>query len=249
MKRYNTQFNLLFITVFLLNTSLFAIGPISLKVSKVNCDVLGWVNHAATAVAPPVVKSPVYYCQGSTAVPLTATPSSGNTLRWYTVATGGTFTSTAPTPATATVGSISYYVSETDGVLESSRVQIVVNVVADNGSKILLFRCDPSHIAAADKNSSVFFDWSNTAGLPNQYNYSYTIDGGAPIFGTTAPSNLQVFGLLPGQSVTLTLEHTTYPCDRSVLTCSVPCGTATTTPNFSPIPPFCTLGETLKRPR
>jgi hypothetical protein len=41
---------------------------------------------------------------------------------------------------------------ETDGVLESTRVQIDVNVVADNGSKIILLRCDPTQIAA-DRNS------------------------------------------------------------------------------------------------
>jgi hypothetical protein len=62
---------------------------------------------------------------------------------------------------------------------------------------------------------TVFFDWANTPGLPNQYNYSYTIDGGPPTVGSKGPTNLQVFGLLPGQSVTLTVAHTTYPCDRS----------------------------------
>lgn len=234
---------LLYSLAFMLSSTLFAKGGYSIKEGAFSCgssiiESVGLLK-TNTAVAPPVVNSPVYYCQGSSASPLTATGSPGNTLRWYNVATGGTFSLTAPTPSTAAVGTTSYYVSETDGVLESSRVQIVVNVVADNGSKILLLRCDPTQIAPADRNSSVFFDWANTPGLPNQYNYSYTIDGGAPIVGTKSPSNLQVFGLLPGQSVTLTLEHATYPCDRSVLTCTVPCGTATTTPNFSQIPPFC----------
>lgn len=181
----------------------------------------------------------IYYCLNEAASPLTATPSAGGSLRWYTSATGGTFSTTAPTPSTTVVGTTSYFVSETDGVTESSRVQIVVNVVADNGTKILLLRCDPTQIAPSDRNSSVYFDWGNTMGLPNQYNYSYTIDGGAPTFGTTAPSSLQIFGLSPGQSVTLTVEHATYPCDRSVLTCSVPCGTTTTSPSFSPIAPIC----------
>jgi hypothetical protein len=75
---------------------------------------------------------------------------------------------------------------------ESTRVQIDVNVVADNGSKIILLRCDPTQIAAADRNSSVFFDWANTPGLPNQYNYSYTIDGGPSTVGSKGPTNLQV---------------------------------------------------------
>jgi hypothetical protein len=53
--------------------------------------------NADIAVVLPL-SIPIYYCQGSTAVPLTATASPGNTLRWYTAATGGTFTLTAPTP-------------------------------------------------------------------------------------------------------------------------------------------------------
>jgi gliding motility-associated-like protein len=207
-------------------------------------EILGKVNInlflSNIATAPPTVTSPIYYCQNSPAVPLTATASAGGTLNWYgTNATGGTASSTAPTPSTTTVGTTSYYVSETVSGAESSRTKIDVIVVADNGTSILNFRCDPTQIAAADKNSSVFFDWSNTIGVPNQYTYSYSVDGGAAVTGTTGPTNLQVFGLLPGQSVTLTVWHTTYPCDRSEFTCSVPCGTSTVTPNFPAIAPFC----------
>jgi gliding motility-associated-like protein len=188
----------------------------------------------------PSVTSPIYLCQGRTADPLTATASTGATLIWYgTSATGGTASSTAPIPSTTAVGQTKYYVSQSDSTGEGPRAEIVVNVVADNGGAILNLRCDPTQIAAADKNSSVFFDWGNTVGLPNQYTYSYTVDGGAAVTGTTAPTNLQVRGLLPGQTVTLTLAHTTYPCDRSEITCSVPCGTSTVTPTFTPIPPFC----------
>jgi gliding motility-associated-like protein len=195
---------------------------------------------SSMASAPPTVTSPIYYCQNSPAVQLTATPSAGGTLNWYgTNATGGTASSIAPTPSTTAVGTTSYYVSETVGGAESTRSKIDVIVVADNGTSILSFRCDPTQIAAADKNSSVFFDWTNTSGVPNQYTYSYSVDGGAAVTGTTAPTNLQVFGLLPGQSVTLTVWHTTYPCDRSEFTCSVPCGTSTVIPDFPAIAPFC----------
>ncbi len=192
------------------------------------------------AVSPPTVSSPIYYCQNSTADPLTAIPSAGNTLIWYGAnAAGGTPSFTAPTPSTASVGSTTYYVSETDGVSESTRSSITVFVVASNNSQILSFRCDPTQIAAADQDKSVYFDWTNTSGLPNQYTYSYTVDGGAPVTGTTGLSHLQVFGLSPGKSATLTLWHTTYPCDRSVLTCTVPCGALTTTPTFNQISAVC----------
>jgi gliding motility-associated-like protein len=192
------------------------------------------------ATSPPTVTSPIYLCQNSPAVPLNATPSAGGTLNWYgTNATGGTASSTAPSPSTTVVGTTSYYVSETVGVVESTRSKIDVIVVADNGTSILNFRCDPTQIAAGDKNSSVFFDWSNTTGVPNQYTYSYSVNGGAAVTGTTGPTNLQVFGLLPGQSVTLTVWHTTYPCDRSEFTCSVPCGTSTVTPTFAVPTSYC----------
>jgi hypothetical protein len=82
------------------------------------------VNVSAVPAAP-TVSSPVTYCQNSTAVALTAT---GNNLLWYTVATGGTGSTTAPTPSTATAGSITYYVSQSNNGCESPRASITVNV-------------------------------------------------------------------------------------------------------------------------
>ncbi len=82
------------------------------------------VNPLATA---PTVISPVSYCQNTTAVPLTAT---GTVLLWYTTATGGVGTSTAPTPSTTTIGSTNYYVSQTTNNCEGPRALIVVNVAA-----------------------------------------------------------------------------------------------------------------------
>ena len=75
--------------------------------------------------AAPTVTSPVVYCQGTAAVPLTAT---GTNLLWYTVAVGGVGSATAPTPSTATAGTTSYYVSQTTGVCEGPRAQIDVTV-------------------------------------------------------------------------------------------------------------------------
>jgi Fungalysin metallopeptidase (M36)/PA domain/Ig-like domain CHU_C associated/Secretion system C-terminal sorting domain/Fungalysin/Thermolysin Propeptide Motif len=83
------------------------------------------VNVTAATAAPTVV-SPLSYCQGSTALPLTAT---GTNLLWYAAATGGTGSSTAPLPSTTSIGSTTYYVSQT-GTCESVRASIVVNVLA-----------------------------------------------------------------------------------------------------------------------
>jgi gliding motility-associated-like protein len=196
------------------------------------------------ALPAPTVSSPIYLCQNTAADPLSATSASGATLIWYGIAaSGGTGSSAAPTPSTATVGQTKYYVSQSDSTGESPRAEIVVNVVVDNGSSILSFRCDDSQIDPADKNSSVFFDWTNTIGLPNQYTYYYVVDGGPEVTGTTGPTNLQVFNLLPGQSVTLTVWHTTYPCDRSELTCFVDCVTPKITPDFSSVPTSYCINE------
>jgi len=77
---------------------------------------------------PPAVVTPVVYCQGQPAVPLSAT---GTGLLWYTSATGGTGAVTAPTPSTNTPGTRTYYVSQTiPGHCESNRIPITVTINA-----------------------------------------------------------------------------------------------------------------------
>jgi gliding motility-associated-like protein len=197
-------------------------------------------------VAAPIVTTPVYLCQNSVATPLIATPSvAGATIKWYTAT--GVALSGAPTPITTTVGSTTYYVTETPllGVESTPRTPIIVNVVADSGATIFNFRCDPSQILPADKNSSVYFDWGNDPSTPVSltYNYTYTILGGATFTGTrtNGTTNLQVFGLSPGQSVTMTITSITqYPCVPSqTITCTVPCGTSTVTPTFTIPTTYC----------
>ena len=84
----------------------------------------------------PINTTPVTYTQGDTATALTATTGIGGVgLLWYTTATGGTGSSSAPTPSTATVGSTSYWVSSTNSNgCESDRVEIVVTVNAASTS-------------------------------------------------------------------------------------------------------------------
>jgi glycosidase len=87
-----------------------------------------YVSVPACATAAPTATSPVNYCQNATASPLQAT---GTNLLWYTTATGGTGSPTAPTPSTTTIGSTTYYVTQTIGSCESPRLPIVVNVTAN----------------------------------------------------------------------------------------------------------------------
>ena len=62
--------------------------------------------------ATPITTSTINYCQGATTTALSATATSGYALQWYTTATGGTPSTTAPTPTTTNIGSTTYYVSQ-----------------------------------------------------------------------------------------------------------------------------------------
>lgn len=86
------------------------------------------VHVVATSVSPrPTVISPVYYCQGATATPLTA----GGTgpFSWFTTDTA-TVTSLpgAPTPSTTTPGTTTYYVRQGTGTCMSPPDSIKVIV-------------------------------------------------------------------------------------------------------------------------
>uniref|UniRef100_UPI0033414E2E Ig-like domain-containing protein n=1 Tax=Flavobacterium sp. TaxID=239 RepID=UPI0033414E2E len=80
----------------------------------------------ATPVLP-TVTTPVTYCQGAAASPLSAT---GTGLLWYGTPFGGTGSAIAPTPSTTTVGTITYYVSQTILGCEGPRAAIAVTVNA-----------------------------------------------------------------------------------------------------------------------
>jgi PKD repeat protein len=78
----------------------------------------------------PSVTTPVIYCQGQTAVALQATTATGAIPLWYTVATGGTGTSTAPIPSTTAAGTTTWFVSQLDTATgcESNRATQLVTV-------------------------------------------------------------------------------------------------------------------------
>lgn len=117
------------------NTASF--GTTSYYVSETNtygCESLRSLISVTVNSLPlsPTVTPSVSYCKDAIASPLSASPSAGHTLRWYTVATGGTPTTTAITPSTNNVGSITYYVSQVNSTTgcESARASIDVTVKA-----------------------------------------------------------------------------------------------------------------------
>ncbi len=97
----------------------------------------------------PIVNN-IAYCHNEIAIPLTATASANSSLNWYTIPTGGPSSATSPTPSTATVGTIKYYLSQTITATgcEGPRSEITVTinplpVVKD----VTITQCDSDLIA------------------------------------------------------------------------------------------------------
>ncbi|MGL2967593.1 hypothetical protein ACSVH6_13375, partial [Flavobacterium sp. XGLA_31] len=188
-------------------------------------------------VPNPPSASPVTYCQNAAASPLTATPSAGGTLNWYgTNATGGTASATAPTPSTTTLGTTTYYVSQTVGGCESTRTAIVVSIAntAPTGTPQLF--CDDANSTP----TSVAFDFNNVG--QTSFTFSYSIDGGAPVTGSlVSPSHYVVPGVTQGQSVTFTLTWNGVCTPSQTVTCYPTCVTPVN-PTFNPVAAICSGG-------
>ena len=176
----------------------------------------------------------LYYCLNETAAPLVATPSGGGTLRWYTVPTGGTFSTTAPTPPTnvAATGAtpLVYYVTQIIGTVESNpRTPITVYV----DQKLSLY-------CQSRTTNSITFDFANTG--QSSFTYSYTVDGGSPITGThNSPTNFTVSSLNEGQTVVfnLTAVGAKACVTPETASCSTRCVATVVTPTFTQIVPIC----------
>jgi hypothetical protein len=82
---------------------------------------------ACATPAPTVANASINYEVNDQATQLSAT---GTALKWYTVETGGTASTTAPTPNTTAVGTSTHYVSQTLNGCEGPRAMITINVVA-----------------------------------------------------------------------------------------------------------------------
>ncbi len=143
--------------------------------------------YPTSTTAP--VGTDVSYCVGATASPLTAT---GTSLLWYTTATGGTGSTTAPTPTTSTSGSTDYYVSQTIAGCESPRDTVTVTVSPGaaaitgptnvcNGFTTSLSDASPSGTwsSSASSIASVGATTGNVAGVsPGTATITYTLPTG-----------------------------------------------------------------------
>ena len=74
---------------------------------------------------PPTVVTPLVYCMGDNALPLTA---GGSGLTWYSQPVGGSGTTTPPIPNTAYEDTLTYWVTQTNTGCESIRSKQVVQI-------------------------------------------------------------------------------------------------------------------------
>ena len=148
--------------------------------------------------------APISYCQNATTTPLTATATTGNTLNWYgTNATGGTASSTAPTPNSATAGTTTYYVSQTSAAgCEGPRASLIVTInpsptVTVNSPSI----CE-GESADLTANGATTYDWDSGTSTDNPYSVSPTATTTYTVVGTslgctgTATATVTVFGAM-----------------------------------------------------
>jgi gliding motility-associated-like protein len=100
--------------------------------------------------AVPGVITPIPYCQNFAAPALTATVIGTNNLLWYTAAAGGTGSASSFTPFTSSVGSTSYFVSQSALGCEGLRTEIVVNIrpefTVNAGTDVTIARGDQTQL-------------------------------------------------------------------------------------------------------
>lgn len=184
-----------------------------------------FMNIKFYSVATPLVATTSYtYCQGASATALTATALAGNSLRWYTQATGGTYTTTAPVPSTASAGTYTYYVSQANaGNDESMRAAITVVVNALPATPVITASGSTTFCTggSVDLTSSATAGnvWSNnlttsTITVSTTGNFTVTVTDANGCASTSAPISVNVSNA-PAPTISAT---STQACSGDVVT-------------------------------
>lgn len=176
--------------------------------------------------SPPSVISPINYCQNQTSTPLSATNSAGNTLRWYTVPTGGAFSSAPYTPSTVSSGTTTYYVSQFSGFCESVRVPIVVNVNPIPSSPTVT----PSVVYCQGYPSSML---TATGGLGSTIKWYTAIGGTASLLAPTTSTTTV------GTTNYYATQTNTFGCESSAASITVTVNPAPSAPVVSTNVVYC----------
>lgn len=139
--------------------------------------------RAAPEPAPPIVSTPVYYCEEVPADQLTAI---GDTLRWYYFPVGGVPTDIAPTPNTSVNDSFQYYVTQTIDGCESERQRIDVVVTFKPNGQINI---DKEEICAGD---SIVISYFGSAFDGSQYLWTLPTKGAVQLNEASGNDTMRV---------------------------------------------------------
>jgi hypothetical protein len=184
-----------------------------------------FMNPKFYSVAAPVVTTNSFtYCQGASATALTATALSGNSLRWYTQPTGGTYTTTAPVPSTTTAGTYTYYVSQANANNDESMrtaITVVINalpatpVITASGSTTFCTGGSVDLTSSATTGNT----WSTqattaTITVSTTGNYTVTVTDANGCASTSAPISVNVSNA-PAPTISAT---STQACSGEVVT-------------------------------
>jgi hypothetical protein len=107
---------------------------------------------------------------GATASALSASVSSGHELLWYgSSATGGTSSTSAPVPSTASAGTTTYYVSQRllSTGCESDRSSIVVTVNANPAKPVITRSASNTLVSSAPSGNTWLKDGATVSGVQN----------------------------------------------------------------------------------
>jgi pectate lyase len=157
------------------------VGNYTVEVTNASgCKATSAVTTVTVNAAPaaPIASATITYCQNETATALSA---SGTGLLWYTAATGGMSTTTAPIPVTTNNGTTNYYVSQTTTGCESARAMIAVKVINTSTASITtatptVFCTGGSVVLTASTGTS--YKWFNgTTQVSTTATYSATVAG------------------------------------------------------------------------
>ncbi len=160
---------------------------------------------------PPTVVSPLEYCQNTTVPALTAT---GVNLLWHAGSTGGTGSSTAPTPETTTAATTFFYVTQNANGCESTPRTAITVTVKVTSTAVAGFHFTPDTVCLNGINPVPAYDFgftnggtftSSPAGLSidaatgninlastnaGTYNVTYTYNTTGCVLGNTASANI-----------------------------------------------------------
>jgi gliding motility-associated-like protein len=146
---------------------------------------------------PPVVTTPVRYCQDDKASPLEAL---GQNIRWYSVPTGGVGTPMTPTPGTNAQGTFTWYATQTVAGCESDRVPVEVSVSYKPNALITVSR---PYVCQYDTITLTYFGNALTTA-----DYIWTLPMGATIVSGSGQGPLVVrFDSAGIRTVRLTVDN------------------------------------------